>query len=456
LQRRPIVATHIQQSDDPRVQLVRSFGIRAYACNPLLVNDQVLGTLSFASRSKDQFDAEDLDLLQTVSHYVTLAHERMRLVQQLRLADRRKDEFLATLAHELRNPLAPVRNAIQVLQLKGPPVPELQWARDVIDRQMQQMTRLIDDLLDVSRISRGKIELRRERVNLVRVVQGAVETSRPLIEEQGHELKVALSPEPVFLDADVTRLAQVFGNLLTNAAKYTGRGGRIDLTAERQGSEVVVSVKDTGIGIPVGKLQSIFEMFAQVEGALGRSQGGLGIGLSLAERLVEMHGGSITAHSDGPGRGSEFVVRLPVAVERPDDPPVGEDDGRPAATPRLRILVVDDNRDGAESLGLMLQILGHDVRTAYDGAEAVQAAGDYRPDVVLLDIGLPKLNGYDACRRIRERSWGRNMAVVAVTGWGQDEDKQRSKAAGFDRHLVKPVSVDALVNLLAELQPAVA
>lgn len=323
-------------------------------------------------------------------------------------ADRRKDEFLATLAHELRNLLAPVRNAVQVLQIKGPALPELQWARDVIDRQMQGMTRLIDDLLDVSRITRNKLELRRERTELAQVVQGAVETSRPLIEECGHELTVTLPPEPIPLNADVTRLAQVFLNLLNNAAKYTERGGRIDLTAERQGSDVVVSVKDTGIGIPVANLPTIFEMFAQVDGALSRSQGGLGIGLCLVKRLVEMHGGTIEAKSEGPGKGSEFVVRLPLWKDeggRMKDESATDRVHPSSFIPhpsKLRVLVVDDNRDAASSLAMFLKIMGNNVRTAYDGEGAVQAAGEFRPQVVLLDIGLPKMNGYDACRRIRQ------------------------------------------------------
>jgi CheY-like chemotaxis protein len=279
-------------------------------------------------------------------------------------------------------------------------------------------------------------------------VQDAVETSRPLVEERGHDLTVALPPRPVFVDADRARLAQVFANLLNNSAKYTPPAGRIRLTVEQQGSDAVVRVTDTGIGIPREKLTDIFAMFAQVE----RSEGGLGIGLSLVRRLVEMHGGRVEAHSDGPGAGSEFVVRLPVALApgrapKPDD---GEGD-RPQSTSRYRILVVDDNRDGADSLALMLGIMGHDTRTAYDGLEAVAAAAEFRPAVVLLDLGLPRLNGYEACRRIRSQPGGEGVVLIAQTGWGQDEDKARSKEAGFNFHIVKPVDPSALEKLLAGL-----
>jgi PAS domain S-box-containing protein len=376
-------------------------------------------------------------------------HNARLLQEALKEADRRKDEFLATLAHELRNPLAPVLNALQILNMKGPPTPELQWARGVIDRQMQQMTRLIDDLMDVSRISRGKVELKREKVALANVIHGAVETSRPLIEQCGHELEVVLPPQTFYLDADLIRLAQVFSNLLNNAAKYTERGGRVWLTAEREGSDVVVSVKDTGIGIPADKLQSVFDIFSQVHGTFQQSHGGLGIGLSLAKQLVEMHGGTIDARSEGPGRGSEFVVRLPVVVERVPASTTSKEKRILASS--FRILIVDDNRDAADSLGMMLRFMGNDIRTAYDGEEAVRAAEEFRPQVMLLDIGMPKLSGYDACRSIREQPWGKSMVLIAVTGWGNEEDKRKAKDAGFDRHMVKPAAPDELMQLLASL-----
>jgi CheY-like chemotaxis protein/two-component sensor histidine kinase len=340
---------------------------------------------------------------------------------------------------------------VQIFRAKGPPVPELQWARDVIDRQVQQMTRLVDDLLDVSRISRGKIELRKERVQLAAVVSSAVEASRPLIEKWDHELTVTLPPEPVYLEADPTRFAQVLLNLLNNAAKYTEQGGRIWLTAGQEGEHVVIRVRDTGIGIPREMLPRIFEMFTQVDRSLERSQSGLGIGLTLVQSLVEMHGGTVEAQSDGPGKGSEFVVRLSVAAEVRDRGGRGTPGGEKVAAPaKCRILVVDDNRDSADSLAMLLRIMGNDVHTAHDGLEAVGAAAVFQPDVVLLDIGLPKLNGYEAGRRIREQQ-GKGVVLIALTGWGQEEDRRRSKEAGFDHHLTKPVELDALQKLLAGL-----
>lgn len=379
------------------------------------------------------------------------ASERLReLTAELSESNRRKDEFLATLAHELRNPLAPVRNAVQVLRLKGPKVPELQWARDVIDRQTQAMARLIDDLMDVSRVSQGKLDLRRERVELHTIVQGAVEASRPHIEQFGHTLHVHLPEHFVFLDGDLTRLTQVIMNLLNNAAKYSQHGGVIELRATQHADEVVIVVSDTGIGIAADKLPGIFEMFSQVESALSRSQGGLGVGLSLVKRLVEMHGGTITAHSSGLGDGSQFVMRLPTVNVPADRMVTAKEDGKAAAS-QLRILVVDDNEDGADSLTELLTFLGNDVHTAYDGVQAVEMARRFQPDVILLDIGLPKLNGYEACTRIREEAHGRPLTIIAQTGWGQDEDRRRSTAAGFDHHLVKPVDPKALISLLSEL-----
>jgi PAS domain S-box-containing protein len=378
--------------------------------------------------------------------------ERKAAEEALQEADRRKDEFLAALAHELRNPLAPVRNALHLLQQAGNDGTAVEQARGVMERQVAQLARLVDDLLDVSRIARGKLELRRQRVELAVVVGNAVEASRPLIDQMGHELTVTLPPEPVYLDIDPVRVTQVLSNLLNNAAKYTDRGGRIGLSAERQGSDAVVAVRDTGVGIPADKLPHVFEMFTQVEGSSARAQGGLGLGLTLVKRLTEMHGGSVEARSGGPGRGSEFVVRLPVALgpgaDRP--PPGGE---TAAALPR-RVLVVDDNRDGADSLAMILRLLGNEVRVAYDGAEAVRAAEAFRPDVILLDIGLPKLNGHETARRIRREPWGGRVVLIAVTGWGHEEDRRRSQEAGFDFHLVKPVDPYALMKLLAGLLPA--
>ncbi len=372
---------------------------------------------------------------------------------QLRDANRRKDEFLATLAHELRNPLAPVRNAVQVLRLQGQTSPEVQWASEMIERQVQAMSRLIDDLMDVSRINQGRIELRRERVELAHVLQDAVETSRPIIDEYGHQLELTLPPPGLPLDADATRLAQAFMNLLNNAAKYTDRGGRIKVGVRKENGDVLVTVSDTGIGLAADRLESVFEMFSQVETALARSRGGLGIGLSLTQRLIEMHGGSVKARSPGLGRGSEFVVRLPLASRPAEEAEAGSDPQAPAtiAAPdaELRILVADDNQDAADTLAMLLQLMGHSVRQAPDGEAAVRMAADFNPHVVLLDIGMPKLNGYEACRQIRAQPGAREMTLVAVTGWGQADDRRKSHEAGFDQHLVKPVDPTALMNLIA-------
>ncbi|MDZ4686859.1 MAG: PAS domain S-box protein [Planctomycetaceae bacterium] len=372
------------------------------------------------------------------------------LMAELQDADRRKDEFLATLAHELRNPLAPIRNTLEILKRQNLDGDTLTEARATMDRQLGQMVRLVDDLLDVSRITRDKLELRRERVELASIVHHAVETSRPLAEAAGHQLTVTLPPDPLYLDADPIRLAQVFGNLLSNACKYTEPGGRIDLAAERVDDSVVVRVKDTGIGIPVDKLDAVFELFAQVATALERSQGGLGIGLTLAKRLVELHGGHVEVSSDGPGTGSEFRVRLPLLIQPPAPLPPSTPSAEQTPIMSRRILVVDDNKDAAFTLSMLLKITGNETILAHDGLEAVAAAERFRPDLVLLDIGLPKLNGYEVARRIRAEPWGQSMVLVASTGWGQDEDRRKSQEAGFNHHLVKPIRHDDLEKLLKE------
>ncbi|MDB5312042.1 MAG: luxQ 2 [Gemmataceae bacterium] len=378
--------------------------------------------------------------------------DRKRAEDAVREADRRKTDFLALLAHELRNPLAPIRNGLEIIKLGDADRPAVEQARAMMERQLGHLVRLIDDLLDLSRITKGKIDLRRDRIDLAGPVQDAVEACRSLVEERGHHLAVTFPPRPVYVDGDRTRLAQVFANLLNNSARYTPRGGHIKLAVERQGSDVVVTVGDDGAGVPADVLPRVFDMFTQADRSLERSEGGLGIGLALVKGLVELHGGTVSARSDGPGRGSEFGVRLPVLLARGRGSQPG-DGGGDAARPGSvqRILVVDDNQDAAVSLALMLKILGHDSRTAYDGLEAVEAAGAFRPDVVLLDIGLPKLNGYEACRQIRAQPWGERMVLIALTGWGQDEDRSRSKEAGFNFHMVKPVDPATLQKLLAGL-----
>jgi len=374
-------------------------------------------------------------------------HERKLTADALQEADRMKDEFLATLAHELRNPLAPLRNSMEVMRLAAHDPQRVAHAREVMERQLRHIVRLVDDLFEVSRISRGKILLKKERVLLGPVVQQAVEVSRPLIERAGHELIVRVPQEPIYLDADATRLAQVLSNLLNNAAKFTDRGGRIELTVERQGGEIMVSVKDTGIGIPPEMLERVFEMFTQVDNSLERSRGGLGIGLSLVRRLTQKHGGRVEARSQGPGTGSEFVVWLPVLMALVGERPGNQVD-LSIAPSRCRVLVVDDNKDSAESLAMLLEIMGNDIRTAHDGIDALTIAQDFLPDVVLLDIGMPRLNGYEVARRMRAEPWGKGMMLVAVTGWGLEEDRRRSQEAGFDAHIVKPVDPNVLTDLL--------
>lgn len=394
-------------------------------------------------------DSKHPELILLAVEDMTALRER---ADELAEANRHKDEFLATLAHELRNPLAPIRNAVQYLGMEGLKEPDVRTAREVIARQVTVMVRLIDDLLDVSRISRNKLDIRKQRVDLAAVVESAVESSRPLIQQCGHELTVRLSPQPIHLDADPIRLAQVFLNLLNNAAKYTKRGGHIWLTTEREGSDAVIRVRDNGIGIPADMLARIFDMFAQVDRSLERSQGGLGIGLTLVRRLTEMHDGSIEAHSNGPDEGSEFVVRLPIFSPRQHEPSPRSDVPQPTGLSECRILVVDDNRDSADSLGMLLRLMGNDIRTAHDGLEAVELAETFHPELVLLDIGLPKLNGYEVARRIRRHPGGRDVILVALTGWGQEEDRRRSQEAGFNFHIVKPVELVALEKLLAGFQ----
>jgi PAS domain S-box-containing protein len=376
--------------------------------------------------------------------------ERKRAEDERRQADRRKDEFIATLAHELRNPLAPIRNVISLLQLQGSPDPNVCRARDVISRQIDHLTRLIDDLLDVSRITSDKLELRKERVSLAEVVNVAVESSHPLIDQHHHKLSILLPGEPIYLNADKIRLGQVIMNLLSNAAKYTPEGGRITLSAEHDGAEVVVRVEDNGIGIAPDQLAQIFDMFYQANRSYEQLHGGLGIGLTLARRLVEMHGGRVEAHSAGSNQGSAFVVRLPILAEelRQQKGPASAQATRGAIQ---RVLVVDDYGESAETLAELLRLGGHEVKIAHDGLKAVELAENFRPAVVLLDIGMPKLNGYEAARKIRAQPWGKNMVLIAVTGWGQEKDRDRSREAGFNAHLLKPVDYSELSKLIGSL-----
>ena len=364
-------------------------------------------------------------------------------------ANRRKDEFLATLAHELRNPLAPIRNTVSLLQISGASQPSGQvW--EMMDRQIDHMVRLVDDLMEVSRITRGKIELRKSALSLGDVIVAAVEASRPLVEAANHKLNVNLPPEPLVVDADAVRLAQVFSNLLNNAARYTDAGGRIDVTAWREGGDAMISVSDTGIGIAADALPRVFDMFVQADARDSRAQTGLGIGLTLARSLVTMHGGSITALSAGEGRGSEFVVRLPLAREA-----ASPDRAKAGPAPKIpglpQVMVVDDNRDAANSLAGLLQMLGAEVRVANDGQAALDALGAFHPSAVFLDLGMPGMDGYETARQMRAREDMRGAMLIALTGWSQDRDRRESEAAGFDQHLVKPADLADLRAVLAAL-----
>jgi signal transduction histidine kinase/CheY-like chemotaxis protein len=368
----------------------------------------------------------------------------------LREADRRKDEFLAILAHELRNPLAPLRNSLESMRLAPEDVEAVTVAREIMERQVDQMVRLIDDLLDVSRVSRGKIKLGRETLELKSLVEGALEVCRPAIEAAGHRVVVDLPQQPVRIEGDRTRLVQVLCNLLSNATKYTKPGGHIVLDARSEGSDAVISVSDDGIGIPEAMLARVFDIFTQVDRSIERAQGGLGIGLTLVKRLVELHGGSVQALSDGEGLGSRFVVRLPRVLKVSALPAQPGSQARARRVRPHRILVADDNRDAADSLANWLRLDGHEVRVAYDGKDAVALAGSFKPELALLDIGMPLMNGYDAAHAIRDQEARRDMLIVALTGWGQPDDRRRSQAAGFDHHFVKPIDPSALARILAE------
>jgi PAS domain S-box-containing protein len=440
--------------DEEHLRILRELGLKSYMCVPIRTREKVLGVMSFVSaESGRRYTSSDLAFAEELARRAAVSLENAQLYAELREADRLKDEFLAMLAHELRNPLAPIRNSLHIMKQPGTDREIVQEMLDMAERQVQHMARLLDDLMDVSRISRGKIELRREIVDLKHVVSRTIEAVRPLVEERRHELTVSLPPAPVRVKGDLTRLEQVVTNLLHNSAKYTDAGGHITLKVSRNGSEAVLSVQDDGIGIAPEMLPRIFDLFVQAERRVDRSQGGIGIGLTLVRRLVELHGGAIEARSAGLGQGSEFVVRLPVN----DEPAPGGDASHFAAgangnLPRRRILVVDDNQDAANSLAVLLRLAGHEVRSAYDGATALALAADFRPALVLLDIGMPEMDGYTVARRLRENAELGPLVLVALTGWGQHEDRRRSKQAGFDHHLVKPVDPAMLVRLLSSLR----
>jgi len=385
---------------------------------------------------------------------VALARANTRLestMAALREADRKKDEFLATLAHELRNPLAPVMHAVKLMESAGADERQRQWGREVIARQVQRMSLLLDDLLDVSRITRGRLELRKDYVDLLTLVSSAVETARPLIDAKNHTLTINLPPEPIELEVDPLRLSQALSNLLTNAAKYTDARGEITLTACQDPQGLAIRVTDTGIGIDPTVIKGLFEMFSQIDSAIDRAEGGLGIGLALVKGLAALHGGSVQATSGGLGQGSEFTIRLPrsVVVERRTTGFGAADVAAAPSGPRCKVVVADDNRDAADSLKLLLELSGHDAFVAYNGQQAIDLGARERPHAFVLDVGMPDLTGYEVARRIRQQAWGRGALLLAVTGWGQEDDKAKAKAAGFDYHFTKPVNPEQVEEALA-------
>lgn len=432
----------------------RAFGYRASQSTPLITSDgQLLGMLSTQFSQPHRPSDHELQMTDLYARQATQLIELHRSADSMREADRRKDEFMAVLAHELRDPLAPIQNALQALRWGEADRDPIRSIPALLERQVEHLVRLVDDLVDVSRISRGQVVLRRERTNLTSIIRQATEAARPSCETKQIEFTVAPSAQPLIVNGDAARLIQVIGNLLSNACKFTGTGGHIELQVESQADQAVIRIRDTGIGIAPDLFPRIFEMFGQADTVRERAHGGLGIGLTLARELVELHDGTLTVASAGPGQGSEFVVRLPLDS---DPQPISAPERRgaaPSAT-RHRILIVDDNPDSLDSLGLLLDIIGHEVHAAADGLEAVEAAAAFRPELILLDIGLPRLDGLAACRRIRSEPWGQTMVIAALSGWGTEDDRRRSAAAGFDAHLTKPLADADLMALLDDLPVA--
>ncbi len=445
------------------VDALRRLGVGAYVAAPLVRDGQLTSAIVAAMAGSHEWNEREVALINLVAERTWEAVEKLQLDAALREsdaalrdADRRKDEFLATLAHELRNPLSLMRNVVTLQQTSGAPHTDPQWGKDIIERQVNYLTRLTDDLFDVSRITREKLDLQREAVNLPEVIKAAVESCRSLIEQRRHELIVTMSQEAIYVDADRVRLTQVFMNLLNNAAKYTPDSGHIWLNVEPAGDTVEVRIKDTGLGIAAENLPRLFELFYQVDRSFTRSEGGLGLGLTLVHRLVEMHGGKVEARSAGVNRGSEFIVRLPVLenLSHSVKPAAVHENGTLAPTRCRRILVADDFPQSADTLAQLLRREGFEVRVAQDGIEAFQTAAEFRPDVIVLDIAMPKLNGYEAARKIREQSWGGEIILIALTGWGQQQDRRRTQDAGFNAHLTKPVNYSTIMELLTNLPAA--
>jgi len=418
---------------------------------PLRARGRTLGVLGLSrERSQRAFNPADVTMAEALASRAAIALDNARLYKDVEQADRQKNEFLSMLSHELRNPLAPIRNAVTFLRLSGDNDPDVQWARELIDRQVTHLVRLVDDLLDVSRITRGKIRLELQTIDLAATIASAVETSRPLIEAAVHHLTVSLSEEPLWVNADQARLSQVLSNLLNNAAKYTPEGGSISIRSLRDGEEAVVRIRDNGMGIPAEMLAKVFDLFTQIDRSIDRSQGGLGIGLTLVQRLVEMHGGRVEVASEGPGRGSEFTVRLPLAAAQPVELPMEATTPPEMRAERLRILIVDDNQAAAESLCRLLRLEGHQVRTACDGPGAMERVQEFQPEVVILDLGLPGFDGFEVARRLRSDLGLSDLLLVALSGYGQEEDHRRSAEAGFDFHFNKPLDFTALSRMLRQ------
>ncbi len=426
-----------------------SLGEPATIILPLHARGRTFGVLCLSREpSRRTFAPADLRVAMALSTRSSIAMDNSRLYRDVEQADRHKNEFLSMLAHELRNPLAPIRNAVAVLR-QGGDGEAIAWAEDIIDRQVTQLVRIVDDLLDLSRITQGKIRLELERVDIASVAASAVETSRPLIDTRRHQLQVQLPTEPLIVDADQARLSQVLSNLLNNAAKYTPDNGRIWLGVTREGEQAVIRIRDTGIGIPPDLLAKVFDLFTQADTSLDRAQGGLGIGLTLVKRLVEMQGGTVEVASAGTGKGSEFTVRLPAIGSQPVKAPARRSATEAASAEKLRIIAVDDNQDAADTLAQFLRIQGHDVRVLYEGQGVAELVEEFRPQVVILDLGLPGMSGYDVAKRLTVQPSGEDLLLVALSGYGRAEDIQRSRECGFHHHFVKPLDIKAMMRLLA-------
>ena len=451
-----MIAEDILNSSDPRTNLVKSYGIQAYCCHPLMVQGQLIGTLSFGTRTRPHFSPDDVETMHTVADQVATAMERMQAQaalraanEQLREADRRKNEFLAMLSHELRNPLAPIRNSLYILDRATPGSDQARRAQMVIDRQVGHLSHLVDDLLDLTRISRNKIRLELQPLELNDLVRRTVEDHRLLFEKSEIQIEVRLAPERVSVSADGTRLAQVIGNLLQNAAKFTGHGGRatVSVSVDLAKRQAVIRVSDTGAGIPAELIGRLFQPFMQADTTLDRSKGGLGLGLALVKGLVELHGGDVGVHSDGLGKGAEFVVSLPLAAEGAIAPEMNRSG---AHHPGRRVLIIEDNIDGADSLREVLQLSGHEVAVSYNGPEGLAKARSFRPEVVLCDIGLPGMDGYDVARAFRANEALKGAFLVALSGYALPDDLQRARKAGFERHIAKPPSIEQIAQVLAD------